>query len=142
MAYIMLDDTATGMQNDFEKAVAYLLPIAEGKKKGVNKCPHVRISQFSATFSSATIGKTGCGPSGIKYRLHSNPGYRELTHEKRRDLHQWHKYNPELCKQGDSKVSFQKFTNKGKYVNPDKPDSSDTRPNSKKENQALCSEIA
>ena len=33
-------------------------------------------------------------------------------------------------------------TKKGKYVKPDKPDASDTRPNYKKEKKALCSEIA
>ena len=40
MASIRLDDTATGMRNDFEKALAYLLPIAEGKKKRVNTRLH------------------------------------------------------------------------------------------------------
>ena len=96
MASIRLDDTATGMRNDFEKAVAYLLPIDEGKKKGANKRLHGRIYQLSATVSSANIGKTGCGPSGVEYCFRSKPEYRELTHKKRRDLHQWHKDNPEL----------------------------------------------
>ena len=71
-----------------------------------------------------------------------SPNTANCTHEKRRDLDQWRKENPELCKPADSKVSFQKGAKEGKYVKPDKPDASDTRPNSKKEKQAICSEIA
>ena len=39
MASIRLDDTSTGMRNDFDKAVAYLLPIAEGNKKDPTNMP-------------------------------------------------------------------------------------------------------
>ena len=57
MALIILDDTATGMMNYFEKAVAYLLPIAEGKNKDTNKRSHGRISQVIATVSAAKAGR-------------------------------------------------------------------------------------
>ena len=70
MASIRLDDTATGMRSDCEKAVAYLLPIAKGNNKGVNKLPHGWISQLSANVSSATIVKTGSEPSGVEYCFH------------------------------------------------------------------------
>ena len=47
-----------------------------------------------------------------------------------------------MCKQRDSKASFQKGTKKSKYVKPDNLDASDTRPNYNKEKQAIRSEIA
>ena len=37
MASIGLDDTVTGTRNDFKKAVAYLIPISEGKNNVPNK---------------------------------------------------------------------------------------------------------
>ena len=70
MASIILDDTDTGMRNDFEKAVAYLLPISEGKKKGTNKRAHGRISKLIATVSAPNAG---CGSFGVEYCFYSIP---------------------------------------------------------------------
>ena len=61
MASIILDDTATGMRNYFEKAVAYLLPISEVKKKRPNKLSHGIISQVIATVSATKASKAGRG---------------------------------------------------------------------------------
>ena len=57
MASIILDDTATGMRNYFEKAVAYLLPIAEGNKKVPNKNANGIISKVISNVSDAKDDK-------------------------------------------------------------------------------------
>ena len=93
MALIRFDDTDTGTSNEFEKAFAYLLPIAEQNKKGPKKRAHGRISQVIAPVSAA---KAGSGPSVVEYRFHSIPEYTKLGEEERRDIHQWRKDNPEL----------------------------------------------
>ena len=71
MLSIRFNDTATGMRNDLYKAVAYLLPIAEGKKKGPNKRAHGRIYQVITTISAAKADKSGRGPSSVEYHFHS-----------------------------------------------------------------------
>ena len=74
MAAIHLDDTPNGMRNDFEKAVAYLLPIADPTKKeggrGGHKLQHGQISQVIARLSVTKGEKIGRGPSGVEYRFH------------------------------------------------------------------------
>ena len=93
---IRLDDNATVIMNYFKKTIAYLFPIAEGKKKGPNKRSHGRISQVIDTISSAKVDKAGHRPSGVEYRFHSIPEYKKLGEEERRDIHQWSKDKPEF----------------------------------------------
>ena len=57
MSSISLNNTATETRNDFEKSVAYLLPIAEGKNIGANKIAHGRISQVISTVSDVKAGR-------------------------------------------------------------------------------------
>ena len=78
MASIRLYDTSTVMRNNFYKAVAYLLPIAKGNKKGTIKLSHGRISQVIATVSAANNDKSGCGPSRIEYHFHSSLEYKKI----------------------------------------------------------------
>ena len=142
MASIILDDTSTGMRNDFDKAVAYLLPIAEGNKKDPNKDAHGRISKLIATVSAPKAYKVLRGPSGVEYCFHSIPEYNNLGEEERRDIHKWRRYNPEFFSKEGKQVSPEKGKRRFKGSMPYKPDSPKTRPDSKKENQACCSEIA
>ena len=142
MASIRLDNNATGKRNDSEKAVGYLLPIAEGKNKGPNKRTHGRFSKVISTVSSAKADKAGHGPSGVEYVFHSIPEYKNIGEEERIDLHQWRKENPEFLSKSGKQALFEKGTRKGKGLMSDDPDPPKTHPDSKKEKQAGCSEIA
>ena len=150
MAAIHLDDTPNGMRNDFEKAVAYLLPIADPTKKeggrGGRKRQHGQVSQVIANLSVTKGDKIWRGTSGVKYCFHSRVEYQKLRDEEKSDLCQWRVDNPGLFStemRKGKRVTFEKGAGKGKgriLGNPD--DTSNTRPDSKKENNARRSEIA
>ena len=57
MASIILDNTDTGMRNDFDKVVSYLLPIAEENKKVPNKNANGIISKVISNVSDAKDDK-------------------------------------------------------------------------------------
>ena len=86
MAAIRLDNTPNRMRNDFEKAVLYLLPIADPTKKeggrGERKRQHGQILQVIANLSVTKGEKIGRGTSGVEYRFHSRVEYQKLSDTK------------------------------------------------------------
>ena len=149
MAAICLYNTPNEMGNEFDKAVAYLLPIADSTKKeggrGVHKRQHRKISQVIANLSVTKGEEIGRGTSGVEYRFHSRIEYQKLSDEERSDLHQWRVDNPGLFSTETRKgkrVTFENGAGRGKVRIPGMPDeTSKTRPDSKKEKNDRLSEI-
>ena len=150
MAAIRLNNTPNGMRNDIEKAVAYLLPIADPTKKeggrGGRKNQHGQIQQVIANLSVTKGEKIGRKAYGVEYRFHSRVEYQKLSDEERSDLHQWRVDNPGLLSTETRKgkrVTFEKGAGRGKGRILGKPDeTSKTRHDSKKEKNDWRSEIA
>ena len=97
------DGTATnpGKRNDFELAVAYILPkdpVAR-KRDTVNKRGPGEISDLNANVSGFGV-KPGIGSTGVHLRWHSEEEYTGLSQEQRRELNKWRsqqrKINPDF----------------------------------------------
>jgi len=97
-----------GKRNNFESAVAYILPkdpVAR-KREAASKRGIGEISDVDATV--AGFGdKPGIGRTGVHLRWHGENEYSELTKEQRRELNQWRteqrKSNPDYDPKSDKK---------------------------------------
>ena len=98
------DGTAAnpGKRNDFEAAVAYLLPndpVAR-KKKGTGK-------RTSAEISSAEVSsfgsKKGIGKTGVHLRWHKISEFKKLSDEQKEELFQWRKSKAEKTPEKNNK---------------------------------------
>ena len=115
LSSIRLDDTPNGMRNNFEAAVAFLLPTDPvEKKKSKSKRPIAEVSAADGEENPAkkTIGthKPGRGKSGVEFRYHTPEEYQALNKEQRAELHAHRKQNPSekktSKKKGDRKKRF------------------------------------
>jgi hypothetical protein len=122
LSHIRLDDTTDpvtgnpiGMRNDFEGAVAFLLPHDPVKKKRGGKRP-------SAQISAAALNKAGDGKKSVKFKPTYGKTGVELRYYK---LKEW----KQLTKEQQLEVQEHRKKN-GDYPTPNK-DSKDKKPNSK-----------
>ena len=120
LAAIRQDDTMTaganptpsGMRNNFERAVAFLLPTdpVKGKKKRVA----AEISAINGGSSKETGNEKGgakkkvsfkknVGETGVELRYHKFREYSKLTNEQKEELNAYHKANKESNTKSDSK---------------------------------------
>ena len=79
-----------GKRNDFELAVAYILPkdpVAR-KRDATNKRGASEISDVTANISGFG-DKAGIGKSGVHLRWHSDDEYKGLSAEQKKELNQW-----------------------------------------------------
>ena len=110
LAAIKLDDSPTGLRNNFERAAALLLPVdpVERKKKGKRTIGN--ISAATAKPSASGGGKDGFGPSGVQLRYHTSKEYSQLSKAERLDLAEWRRNKKEgnFSKRGKSKKFGQK----------------------------------
>ena len=92
MSHIRLDDTVdaagtpTGKRNDFEGAVAFLLPTDPVKKKRGGKRPHAQISATTAVNDKTKNDKTvrfkpAYGKSGVELRWYKLKEWKKLSKE-------------------------------------------------------------
>ena len=87
LAAIRGDDTPTGKRNNFEEAVAYLIPTDPVKKKGrKGKRGAAEISSTQARGTSKTPLKSGVGTTGVALRYHSPKEYAKLSEDQRDEL--------------------------------------------------------
>lgn len=103
MASIRTDDGPTGMRNNFESAVAHLLPYdpvakrrttTAGSKRGV-----ANISSIGDGDSGTThVSKSSIGKTGVHLRYHTPEEYRELNDEQKNELREWRENNPNVKK--------------------------------------------
>jgi hypothetical protein len=126
LSSIRLDDTTdpttgdpTGMRNDFESAVAFLLPRDPVKKKKSNK-------RTSAQISATAGGDTGeksdrkkkkvtfrpaFGKTGVELRYHKLKEWNKLTPQKQDEIKEWRKQN-QADKDKDKSPKSGNFVNK------------------------------
>ena len=88
IAMIRQDDGDDGKMNNFEAAVAYLIPRDPVSKKRVsgNKRPQAEVSGVS---SKGTKKKARVGVTGVELRFHSKQEYAELSKLQKDELHEW-----------------------------------------------------
>ena len=91
IAAIKLDDNPTGLRNDFERAVALLIPCDPVAKKRKGKRPIADVAAANATVASASGGglKSGIGKTGVSLRYHKPTEYAKLNKEQRTELREW-----------------------------------------------------
>jgi len=87
-----------GKRNDFEKAVAYLLPkdpVARKIAKGPNKRGVSKISDLNSSNGNDGNGnlEKGIGKTGVHLCWHSAKSFRQLTTEQKKELMEWRKNN-------------------------------------------------
>lgn len=106
LAAIRSDDTPTGMRNNFEAAVAFLLPTDPVKKKGrKSKRNAAEISSTQATGASGPPLKSGVGTTGVALRYHSPKEYAKLSEEQRDELRE-HRRKSGKDGKGQSKKNY------------------------------------
>ena len=94
-------DANPGKRNDFELAVAYILPkdpVAR-KRDASNKRGAGEISDITANISGFG-DKPGIGKTGVHLRWHSDDEYKNLSQDQRKELNRWRskqrKANPDF----------------------------------------------
>ena len=85
-----------GKRNDFEMAVAYLLPkdpVTNKVAKGPNKRGVSKISDLTSSNGNDGNLKKGMGKTGVHLCCHSAKSFRQLTTEQKKELIEWRKKN-------------------------------------------------
>ena len=91
MANIEEDNGISVKRNDFELAVAYILPkdpVLKRKSNENNKRLQAHISDTNATYFDS---KNGIGTSGVHLRWHANPEYKKFIQDHKKEICQWRK---------------------------------------------------
>ena len=78
IANVRQDDNPNGMMNNFEKAVAYLIPACP-------VAPNRKPSKAMAHIAKVEL-KTGKGKSGVEFRFYTDKEYRYLSDEQKLEL--------------------------------------------------------
>ena len=88
MASIRADDTGT--RQNFEAAVALILPQDPVAKRKKEKRKHPEVDGVTAEIS-AVGGKPATGKSGVEYRYYTGEEYSKLNKEQKNELREWRK---------------------------------------------------
>ena len=99
LASIRTDQSPEGMRNDFESAVAHMLPFdpVAKKRQHAYKRDGANISgveEAGANISSTQAGKSGIGKTGVHLRYHKKAEWDKLTSEQKK-LQEWRKGLPD-----------------------------------------------
>ena len=105
MASIKTDNGLHGLQNNFERAVAHLLPhdpVAKKRATGIKRGSALISLAEVETEPTATIAandaKPSIGKTGVHLHYHKHHGYRKLMHEQCCELSEWQQNNPDTHK--------------------------------------------
>jgi len=112
-AAIKMDDTPTGLRNNFERSAALLVPVCPVGTKKASKRSLANVSDVSARGASKSGGgklKESFGTTGVSLRYHSSTEYSALNKEQKDELREWRRLNKAV--RGKSKGSRNKFDNK------------------------------
>jgi hypothetical protein len=100
IAAVRQDKGVNGMMNDFEAAVAYLLPsdpVAKKRTSGVKRGQGLisdstgEEKMDAAEVSALTGGKPSRGKTGVEFRFYTKKEYTKLTREQRDELREYRK---------------------------------------------------
>ena len=99
MARIHTDDGPTGMRNDFEVAVAHILPYDPGAKKraaaGSKRTdPQISLVEVPETAEISSATKDSIGKPGVHLWYHTPEEDRQLTDDQKSELQEWQPNNP------------------------------------------------
>ena len=81
MANIEEDNGPNGKRNNFENAVAYILPKDPVLKRRTNENNKRKQAQISDTTATGFGGKNGIGKTGVYLCWHDKPEYKQLNKE-------------------------------------------------------------
>ena len=100
MASIHTDDGPTGMWDDFEAAVAHILPYDHVTKKRAatgSKRTAVQISwvEVPETAKISAAMKVSIGKTGVHLQYHTPEEYCQLTDDQKSELQEWWSNNPD-----------------------------------------------
>ena len=112
MASVRTDDGPNGMRNNFEAAVAHLLPydpVAKKRAAAGAKRQSAQISSVDNETSESTVAevsgasagggkstaKPSIGKTGVHFRYHTPDEYHTLSNEQKDELREWRKANPQ-----------------------------------------------
>ena len=84
---IRVDDTPTGLRNNFEAAVVHLQPCCPVGKKNRNSTKR-GLAEISAASGSL---KSGSGGTGVEYRYYTTKEYNKLSKEQKDELREYRK---------------------------------------------------
>ena len=92
---IRMDDTPTGRRNNFESAVAFLLPTDPVAKKHKGKRPAAEISAATGEKDKRKLGdhKPGRGATGVEFRYYEPHEFKKLTKDQVTELLEYRKKN-------------------------------------------------
>lgn len=97
MASIRTDIGPTGMRNDFERAVAHILPYDPVAKKRANaKRSSALISGVDGDVMAdvSSVTKPSIGKTGVHFRYYKGPEFAKLSKEQKKELLEWRKSKP------------------------------------------------
>ena len=105
MASVKTDNGLYGLQNDFERAVAHLLPYdpvakkqARGIKRGSALISITEVENGPTPTIAANDAKPSIGKTGVHLCYHKHHEYRKITQEQHRELSKWRLNNPDAHK--------------------------------------------
>ena len=95
------------MREDFEKAVAFLLPV----------CPYIKGKSDEKERKIPTVGavvlkNVSESTTGVDFRWYTKPEYEKLTSEQKRELYQW-----QQTKDGKAQINKSRNNNNGNNSN-------------------------
>jgi hypothetical protein len=125
IAAVRQDKGADGMMNDFEAAVAYLLPSdpvakkrTSGQKRGQGLISDTTGDEQkeSAEVSVVTGGKPARGKTGVEFRFYKKKEYEKLTTEQKEELREFRRQSREngVTDASDKKKAKEKTGKAGK----------------------------
>ena len=89
MAIIEEDNGDTGKRNNFENAVAYILPKKTVLKRRSTKNNTISQAQISDTNATGFGSKTGIRKTGVHLRWHEKSEYMKLNKDQKQELWNW-----------------------------------------------------
>ena len=102
IANVRQDGNPSGMMNNFEKAVAYLIPACP-------VAPNRKANKAMSHIAGVEM-KTGKGKTGVEFRFHTDKEYKRLTEDQKLELR---KYRATQSK-GASNMKFERVNKNGK----------------------------
>ena len=94
IAMIRQDNGPEGKMNNFESAVAHLIPADPVAKRHTEgpKRPHASVASSEAQHGSPNKRhKSGVGTTGMELRFHNGAEYAKLNSLQKSELYEWHK---------------------------------------------------
>jgi len=89
LAGIRVDNEPTGMRNDFESAVTFLLPVDPVAKKRKGNGGEGNFANISSANGSNPGPKKSTGKTGVELRYYKKEEYRRLSDEQKDELREW-----------------------------------------------------